>query len=103
MMKMKNLYYLKNCFPTIFGVHLEFLHKPQKHIYLRNGATWSICHEIFDLQGLKDRDFSEIFGPQGVCSHLALFAKNRFPAIFFGHLEILHEMQKCISLGKGAR
>ena len=30
--------FFKNGFPTIFGGHLELLRKPQKHIYLGNGA-----------------------------------------------------------------
>ena len=38
-----------------------------------------------------------------ICSHLALFATNRFPAIFGGHFEFLCKMLKCIYLGNGAR
>ena len=80
----------KNSFPNIFGSHLEFLHKTQKHFFLRNSVRKS--------------DFDKIFDPQGYThSHLALFAQNYFPAIFGGHLEFLRKSQKCNYLRNGAK
>ena len=35
--------------------------------------------------------------------HLALFARNQFPANFGGHLEFMHKMQKRIYLENSAR
>ena len=44
--------FAKNHFPTIFGSHLEFLYKLQKHIYLQNSPRKSYFNEIFGLQGI---------------------------------------------------
>ena len=83
----------KNCFPAIFGGHLEFLRKKkQERIYLINGTRWS--------------DFNKIFDPQGICRFyclLATFPKIVFPPFLVSHLEFLHKMQKCIYLVNGER
>ena len=72
----------KNCFGTIFGSHLEFLHEKNEIIYLQNGARLSHCSKIFDPQGIPDlhekneiiylqngarlSHCSKIFDPQGI-------------------------------------
>ena len=70
----------KNRFSTIFGGHLEFLHKDQRRIYLGNSG----------------RNFSQRnFEPPGYLhNHLVIFPKTLFPAIFGGHLEYLRENAK---------
>ena len=35
-----------------------------------------------------------MFDPQGMCSLMAIFPKNRFPAIFDAHLEFLCKTQQ---------
>ena len=46
------------------------------------------------------RDFDNFFFTSGdLFSHLLLSAKNHFPIISGGHLEILHKMPKHIYLG----
>ena len=39
------------------------------------------------------RDFYELFGPQGIQSHMTLFAKNQFLTIVGSHLEFLRKTQ----------
>ena len=64
--------FLKNCFSTIFGGHIEFLRKMQKRIYLGSVARWSDCVKI-------------------LTHRVATFPENCFPAIFGGHLEFLRK------------
>ena len=72
----------KNRFPSIFGGHLEFLHKMQNCIYCRNSVILSYLNEIF--------------GPEGRPSRLLGLSKL-FPTIFGSHLEFLHQINTHLS------
>ena len=74
----------KKHFSPHFGSHLEILNNRKQHFNLGS-------------------DFEDIFYPQGIHSDLPLFAKNRFPVIFDGHLGILHKTQKYIYFVNAAR
>ena len=119
----------KNCFPAIFGGHLEFLHKMQKCIYLRNGlrfltlrvsAEIGICKNRFlaifgghmeflcktqkHISETVQQQFQRNFSPAGYLQTLmAPFHKYHFPTIFDGHLGFLRKMQKRIYFRKGVR
>ena len=51
----------------------------------------------------RERDFDDIFEPQGICSLLTSFHQSRFPDTFDGRLEFLRIMQKRIYLRNGER
>ena len=61
--------FLKNRFPNIFGGHLEFLHKMQKHIYLR--------------ESVRENDFDEIFDHRVSAESTGDFCQNSFSCHFF--------------------
>ena len=77
-------------FSLHFDDHIEFLRKMQKQILSRKRC--------------KKQPFQQkILPARYTQSHLQLFAKNRFPAIFGSHLEILCKMQKYLYLGNSMR
>ena len=81
----------KNCFPSIFGSNLKFLHKMQIHVYLGNFARLSVISMTFFTPRVY-LESSATFGPP-----------NLFPAIFGGNLEFLHKTQTGIYLRNGAK
>ena len=62
--------FYKNHFPTIFGGHLEFLRKMQKHIYLEQDfgyhlQFWWKLKMSFVSKTLGDSDFEQCLDPLG--------------------------------------
>ena len=63
------------CVSAIFGGHLKYLHKTQKHTYLRNGVRWI--------------DFDKLF----LTNYLAIYPKIVLPLLLAAILNlcILHK------------